>query len=95
MTTINPAFYRTELGLASDGGWYLMRDGQIIEILQGNPDGITLTSVTVARDWATAALSMRGIDAGPWISGRDDLPEADSAYFVTEPQTDAVNGRAS
>lgn len=89
MIPIDPAFYRTELCLAINGDWYLMRDGGTIARLPAIPDQETATGVIAARVWANDELARQRISIGGWLNGMD-LPPADSGYWVTEPWEDAA-----
>jgi hypothetical protein len=99
VTAIDPAFYRTELCLATNGDWYLMRDGALIAVLRA-PEDKPVTHIVNPRTWARHLLTALGAAPGGWLNGMD-LPPADSGYWVTEPQEDAaaiaaaVSGTAS
>ena len=90
MSTIDPASCRTELCLAIDGRWFLMRDGGVIAVLPAAPEDQPVTDVVKARVWANDQLARRGISAGAWVNGMEDRPPADSGYWVTEPWEDAA-----
>ena len=90
MSPIDPASCRTELCLAIDGRWFLMRDGGVIAVLPAAPEGEPVTDVVKARVWANDQLARRGISAGAWVNGMEDRPPADSGYWVTEPWEDAA-----
>ena len=86
MSVPDPAFFRTELCLATTGDWYLMRDGGVIAVLRA-PEGKPVTYTIDARAWARDLLTGRGITVNEWMNGMD-LPEHDSGYWVTEPWED-------
>ena len=47
---IDPASCRTELCLAIDGRWFLMRDGGVIAVLPAAPEDQPVTDVIKARE---------------------------------------------
>lgn len=93
MSIPDPAYYRTELCLATTGDWYLMRDGGVIAVLHP-PEDKTVTYTIDARAWACHLLTGRGITVTGWVNGMD-LPEHDSGYWVTEPWEDSPAARVT
>jgi len=83
----DPAFFRTELCLAINGDWCLMRDGGVVAWLAAVPGRVT--EPFAARGWACVELATRGIAVTEWVNG-SDRPEHDSGHWVTEPWEAAV-----
>ena len=87
MNVIDSAHYRTELCLAINGDWLLMRDGGVIAWLAAVPGKVT--EPFAACGWGVAELATRGIAVTEWVNGMD-RPEHDSGHWVAEPWDDVL-----
>jgi hypothetical protein len=82
-----PQMYRTELCLATNGDWYLLRGGIRIGCFPADPDGVTVTGTIAARGWARTELKGAGVTVTGWVNGTDAPPQ-DSGYWLAEPENE-------